>query len=110
MKGQILTFIIIFLVLMSLPLVLGFFFPQIDILIKLYLVLSIFLFVKGILGNGIPTYIVAGVLIYIFIFRLYPLFAASYVLYLIASLGLSSIIFFGFQGVAINKMFRPKRR
>jgi hypothetical protein len=108
MKGQVLIFIITFGFLMILPLILGTIFPEIGWLIQLYLALTIYLFVKNILGDGIPTWVISLILIYILVIRLYPLFAAGYVLYLVASLGLSGIIFFGLQGVDVAKM--AKRR
>ena len=96
-RGQFGLMILVFLIIMILPLVLAWVFPIFDILLKFYLALVVFMFVRAILGGGVLTYVVAGILIYIFVIKLFPLFAAGYMLYLIASLMLSGIIIFGLQ-------------
>jgi len=96
-RGQLGTLIIVFLVIMLLPLILSSIFPVFDLLIKFYFALIIFLFVRTILGSGLVTYVLSFVLIYIFVVRLFPLFSAGYMLYLVASLMLSGIIIFGLQ-------------
>ena len=62
-----------------------------------YFCLIIFTFVRGVLGSGILTYIVSGLLIYIFVIKMWWLFAPAYMLYLIGSMMLSGIIIFGLQ-------------
>lgn len=96
-RGQIGIMILVFIVIMILPLILSGLFPIFDILIKFYFILIIFFFVRGILGSGMLTYVISGVLIYIFVIKLFPIFAVGYMLYLIASLMLSGIIIFGLQ-------------
>lgn len=101
----ILVLIVIFGIIMIAPLVIGKFFPVVDLLIKGYFALIIIMFVRNILGGGVLGYGIGLVLVYIFVIKVYPLFAAGYMLYLVVALGLSSIIFFGFQGISF-----PKRR
>lgn len=96
-RGQFALMILVFLIIMLLPIVLSWIFPIFDVLIKFYLALVVFMFVRAILGAGVLSYVVAGILIYIFVIKLFPLFAAGYMLYLIASLMLSGIIIFGLQ-------------
>ena len=96
-RGQFGLMILVFLIIMLLPIVLSWVFPIFDVLIKFYLALVVFMFVRAILGAGVLTYVVAGILIYIFVIKLFALFAAGYMLYLIASLMLSGIIIFGLQ-------------
>ena len=87
----------IILVIMILPLAATQLSPELNILIQLYFALSIFMFVRGMVGGGLLSYILSGILIYIFVIRLFPIFAAGYMLYLVASLGLTSILFFALQ-------------
>jgi uncharacterized membrane protein len=87
--------LLIFLVIMIVPLILGELFPVFKWILMLYFCVTIFMFVKGVLGGGILTFIVSGILIYIFVIQMYTFFVAGYMLYLVASLGLSGIIIFG---------------
>jgi len=54
-------------------------------------------FVRNILGTGLLSYIVSGVIIYIFVIRFYYLAVPVYMLYVISSMALSGIIIFGLQ-------------
>lgn len=96
-KGQFILIILIFLFIMLLPLILSTFFPLLGVLMQFYFAVIIFFFVRAVLGGGALTYVVSGILIYVFVIRLFPFFAAGYMLYLIASLMLSGIIIFGLQ-------------
>ncbi|NYZ80127.1 hypothetical protein H0N95_02650 [Candidatus Micrarchaeota archaeon] len=97
MRGQIELMIIVFLLIMFVPILLGWAFPLFGLIFKAYLAITIFLFVRNFLGTGVVSYVVAGVLIYIFIIKLWVLFASSYMLFLIVSMMLSGIIIFGLQ-------------
>lgn len=97
MRGQIELMILVFLLIMFVPLILGWVFPIFGLIIKAYLAITIFLFVRNFLGTGLVSYVVAGILIYIFIIRLWVLFVPGYMLYLIVSMMLSGIIIFGLQ-------------
>lgn len=97
MRGQMLPIILVFLAIMLVPLFLGWAIPELGLIIKVFLAFVIFNFVKNIMGNGLITYVVAGILIYIFIIKLYWLFAPGYMLYLIAAFMLSGLIIFGLQ-------------
>ena len=97
MKGQFALMIIVFLVIMLLPLVLGRIFPFFELILKVYLALVIFLFVRNIMGSSVVSYLISGLLIYIFLIRLYFLAVPVYMLYIISSMMLSGIIIFGLQ-------------
>jgi hypothetical protein len=96
--------IVIFGIIMIAPLVVGKFFPVVELLIKGYFALIIIMFVRNILGGGVLGYGIGLVLVYIFVVRVYPIFAAGYMLYLVMAFGLSSVIFFGFQGLRFPKL------
>ena len=95
--------LLIFLFIMMLPLLLSWIFPQFEWMLKVYFSIIIFSFVRRILGGGIMTYIVTGILIYIFVFQLFWLFTPMYMLYLIVGLGLSGILIFGVPGRGIGR-------
>jgi len=96
-----LLFILLFV--MLLPLLLAKIFPEFDWILKAYFSIIIFSFVRRILGGGIMTYIVSGILIYIFVFQLFWLFTPAYMLFLIVGLGLSGIIVFGLPGRGMGR-------
>jgi len=96
-----LLFILLFV--MLLPLFLAKIFPEFDWILKAYFSIIIFSFVRRILGGGIMTYIVSGILIYIFVFQLFWLFTPAYMLFLIVGLGLSGIIVFGLPGRGMGR-------
>ena len=90
--------IAVFAVILLLPLLMAEVFEELKWLMIAYFCIMIYLFVKRILGSGIVTYIVSGVLIYIFVFELWPFFVVGYMLYLVVGVfGLSGIIIFGLQ-------------
>ena len=90
--------IAVFAVIMLLPLLLAEISEEFKWLLIAYFCIIIYMFVKRILGSGIVTYIVSAILIYIFVFHLFPLFVVGYMLYLIVGVfGLSGIIIFGLQ-------------
>jgi hypothetical protein len=90
--------IAVFAVIMLLPLLLAEVFEEFKWLLIAYFCIIIYMFVKRILGSGLVTYVVSGILIYIFVFQLFHLFTSLYMLYLIVGVfGLSGIIIFGLQ-------------
>jgi hypothetical protein len=95
--------LLIFLFIMMLPLLLAWIFPEFGWLLKVYFSIIIFSFVRRILGGGIMTYIVSGILIYIFVFQLFWLFTPVYMLYLIVGMGLSGILVFGLPGRGMGR-------
>ena len=95
--------LLVFVVIMIIPLVLAELFDTFKWLLIAYFCITVFLFVKRILGGGIITYIVSGILIYIFVIRLFYLFVPLYMLYLVVSLGLSGIIVFGMPGRGMGR-------
>lgn len=106
MKGFIppmVLLLIIFGVILLIPLVLVQLSSTFKWLLIAYFCITVFLFVKRILGPGILTYIVSGILIYIFVIRLFELFTVMYTLYLIVSLGLSGILVFGLPSGGIGR-------
>lgn len=95
--------LIVFGVILLIPLVLAEISDTFKWLLIAYFCITVFLFVKRILGPGILTYIVAGILIYIFVIRLFTLFTVMYTLYLIVSLGLSGILVFGLPSGGLGR-------
>ena len=106
MKGflpPMILLLIVFGVILLIPLVLAQFSDTFKWLLVAYFCITVFLFVKRILGGGIISYIVSGILIYIFVIRLFYLFVPLYMLYLVVSLGLSGIIVFGMPGRGMGR-------
>jgi hypothetical protein len=98
--------VIVFVFLMLLPIIFSEFFPAFKWLMMAYFCIMIYLFVKRILGSGIVTLVVSGILIYIFVYQLLYIFAAAYILYLIVGLGLSGIIVFGLPSGGLGRKAR----
>ena len=94
--------IIVFAAIMMAPLLLGMWTDTIKLLIQGYLAVNIFMFVRGFIGPGVLCYALSGILIYIFIVRLYWLYTPAYMLYLVVGLGFSSILFFGIPAGGIG--------
>jgi hypothetical protein len=86
--------IVVFLILMILPIIAWQFFPIIEILLKAYFCLIIFMFVRNILGGGVLSYAIAAVLIYVFIIKLGTLFTMGYMIYMLMGFGLTGILMF----------------
>ncbi len=87
--------VVIFLVIMALPILLAYLIPTFKWILIAYFCIIVFMFVRRILGSGLVTYILSGILIYIFVIQMWQAFAALYMLYLVVSFGLSGIIIFG---------------
>ena len=73
--------------------------PIINIMFRFYMIIVIFSFVRRILGDGMASYAVTGVLAYIFVWRLWVLAAGVYITYIIMSFMLGGIIIFGLEGL-----------
>lgn len=95
--------LIIFLVIMALPIVFAYLIPTFKWLMIAYFCIVVFMFVRRILGSGILTYIISGILIYIFVIQMWQAFAALYMLYLVVSFGLSGIIIFGLPSGGLGR-------
>ena len=89
--------ILIFAVIIGGILLLGVAVPEIGLLFQVFLAFVIFSFVSRMLGQGLLTYIISAILIYILVIRFYYLFAAGYIFYLIVATSIGSIILFGLQ-------------
>ncbi|MCX6803861.1 MAG: hypothetical protein NTY48_04810 [Candidatus Diapherotrites archaeon] len=83
-------------------------FPPIDILVKIFLVFSIFMMVRGYLGNGVLTIIISGVLIYFLVIKWWWVGASGWMAITLISLSVFSVILWGSQ--AITMFAGPKRR
>ncbi len=103
LNPYVIALLVVFGGLMLLPIVLAEFFPIIKIILVGFFCIGIYSFVRNMIGPGILSYVIAGILIYILVIRLWYLYASVYMVYLIASLGLSGIIMFGLQGVGMKK-------
>ena len=95
--GTFTIIIIVFLIIMTLPLFLSEFIPVFRYLLAGYLALVIWVFVRNMLGPGMVSNIMSGILVYIFIVQFWALFVSAYMLFLIAGFMLSGIIIFGLQ-------------
>ncbi|MBU1120368.1 MAG: hypothetical protein ABIE23_03945 [archaeon] len=96
-KGIHLIFIILglFLILAILPTITMWLFPQARIILQIILIFLLYSMVRSYLGSGILTIIISGILIYILVFK-YPEFTAgAYILYVAATLMVSSVIIWG---------------
>lgn len=79
------------------PIVLAEAFPVIKIMLLAFFSYEIYKFVEEKLGKNVLTYVIAGLLIYIFVVVLWPFFMAAYFLSVIIAIGLMSPILFTFQ-------------
>jgi hypothetical protein len=95
--------VLVFLFLMILPIIFAKLIPTFQWLLIAYFCIVVFLFVRRILGSGLLTYIISGLLIYIFVIRMWELFTALYMFYLLVNLGLSGIIIFGMPSGGVGK-------
>ena len=89
--------IIAFAIIMVAPLFLAEFFPIFKYVMLGFFCISIYTFVRNILGPGFLAYIISGVLIYILVIRLWQYFAMGWMLYALGIFGLTGIIIFGLQ-------------
>ena len=89
--------IVAFVIIMILPLFLAEMFPIFKYTMLAFFCISIYTFVRNILGPGLLTYIISGVLIYILVIRLWQYFAMGWMLYALGIFGLTGIIIFGLQ-------------
>lgn len=71
--------------------------PIISLLFQLYMIVVIYGFVRGMLGGGAASLIITAILSYIFVIRFWYLTASLWIVYLLISFGLTSVIFFGLQ-------------
>lgn len=71
--------------------------PILSLLFQLYFIVLIYGFVRGMLGGGAVSLVVTALLAYIFVIRFWYFTAATWIVYLLISFGLTSIIFFGLQ-------------
>lgn len=106
MKGflpPILMIALVFIFLMALPIILGTLNPTFKWIMIAYFCMVVFLFVRRILGGGILTFVISGILIYIFVIQMWQAFAAVYMLYLLVNFMLSGILIFGLQGTGVGR-------
>lgn len=94
-------FVLIFLFLLVgsvviLP-ILMYMFEPIDIIVKIILVFSLFMTVRGFLGNGVLTIIVSGILIYFLVIKWWWIGAAGWMAITLASLGVFAVLIFTSQ-------------
>ena len=95
-SGNLIFFILIaFVVLALIPPVIMIIFPLADIIIRIILALMIFMMIRGYLGDGIPTLVVSGVLIYFLVIKWAYFTASAYILYFLLGLSFLSVIVWG---------------
>ncbi len=69
--------------------------PELKLLFQIAAVIMIFNWVRNIVGPGMLTYAIAGVLIYIFVFVLPQFTLGVYIVWTIMGLGVFSMLFWG---------------
>jgi len=83
--------------------------PIFRVLFQFYIVITIFSFIRSVLGQGTITYVLTALLAYIFAFRLLPLTTGVWGIYIIGAYMLSGLIVFGLQPIWMNpKYMKPK--
>lgn len=85
---------IVFGILMLLPFVASFIMPWFKYIMMGFFCILIYTFVRGIIGPGAMTWVISLVLIYIFVWKFWWLFAPAYMIYMIVGFGLASVIIF----------------
>ncbi len=96
-QGNMFLFILIaFVVLALIPPVVMVLFPAADIIIRIILVFLIFSTVRGMLGGGILSLIISGVLIYFLVIKWAYFTASMYVFfYFIMTFAVTSVVIWG---------------
>jgi hypothetical protein len=84
--------IIVLVILLLVPIVITFFVPQFDLVFKLVLILGIYSFVRGFLGDSTLTFLVSGILIYFMAFKYGEIFTSLWFVSVILGFGLSNLI------------------
>ena len=99
-RGNFLIVIILLLIgaVILLPVLMAVF-PPLDIIVRILLVFSIFMTVRGFLGNGVLTIIVSGILIYFLVIKWWWIGASGWMAITLASLGIFGVIVWGSQTV-----------
>lgn len=99
-RGNFLIIILLLLVgsVVLLPILMAVF-PPIDIIVRIILVFSIFMLVRGYLGNGVLTILVSGILIYFLVIKWWWIGAGGWMAITLASLGIFGVIMWGSQTV-----------
>ena len=93
---MILFILIAFVVLALIPPVVMMLFPAADIIIRIILVFLIFSTVRGMLGGGILSLIISGVLIYFLVIKWAYFTASMYVFfYFIMTFAVTSVVIWG---------------
>lgn len=107
-KGNFLIIALLIMVgmIVILPVVMAVF-PPVDIIVRIILVFSIFMMVRGYLGNGVLTIIISGILIYFLVIKWWWVGATGWMAIMLVSIGLFSVILWGSQAVM---MFTKPRR
>lgn len=99
-KGNFLIIILLLLIgsVVLLPVLMAVF-PPIDIIVRIFLVFSIFMTVRGFLGNGVLTIIISGVLIYFLVIKWWWIGASGWMAITLATMGIFGVIVWGSQTV-----------
>ncbi len=95
--GNMILFIFVaFLVLALIPPIVMMLFPAADIIIRIILIFTIFMTVRGYLGSGILSLVISGVLIYFLVIKWAYFTASMYVFfYFIMAFALTSVVIWG---------------
>ena len=92
-QGNVLIFILIaFAVVLLIPPVIITIFPPAKYLFALIMVFMVFSTVRAYLGDGIPTWIISGILIYFLVFKYLLVTSSLWVFQILLGVGFGSVI------------------
>lgn len=95
-RGNIIIFILIaFAIIAFIPPLLMHLFPAAGLLFQVIMIFVIFMTVRQLIGDGIPTYIVSGILIYYLVFIYRDIASSVFVLQLLLTFGFGSVVMWG---------------
>ena len=95
-RGNVVLFIIIgFLIVLAIPPLIITMFPAAALLFQVIMIFTIFTTVRQYIGDGMPTYIVSGILIYFLVFRYPEITSSLWVFQMLMMFGFTSAILWG---------------
>lgn len=71
--------------------------PLLKYLVMIYFCVLVYSFVRDLVHSTIPTLIISGILIYVFVIKLGPLLFAAWFTWMLISFGIIGIIMFALQ-------------
>lgn len=95
-RGNVVVFIVIgFIVVLLIPPLIIKVFPAAAILFQVIMIFTIFTTVRQYIGDGMPTYIISGILIYFLVFKYLDITSSLFVFQMLMMFGFTSAILWG---------------